>query len=272
VSRPPPLPDLDRLSTAEKDALIVGLWQTIDAMSGPPAPSPPEPADAGDLRRRISLAPPSRRAGERRRTGRHPALRRSRLLFGLLAAVGIAFGADLAIGAYQERVLAAQRQAARELENAAFAGLVVELTDVAYEADGTSYRATLRMQNSDPAAPLYIMLDPARVFVQTGLTWQGVTTMGGSGTRVVRLDGTEEMRVAFGADVEGWTELMPGYMHVLIESPMLISRSSEPTDDLIERTNRFYVYLKPQGADDAAIKRRMSFPGDPPIFIPMPPH
>jgi hypothetical protein len=54
---------------------------------------------------------------------------------------------------------------------------------------------------------------------------------------------------------------------------MLISRSSEPvSDEIIERNNRFYVYLKPQGADDSAIKRRSNFPGVPPVFIPMPPH
>jgi hypothetical protein len=53
---------------------------------------------------------------------------------------------------------------------------------------------------------------------------------------------------------------------------MLISRSSEPKDDIVERNNRFYVYLKPQGSDDAAIKRRSNFPGIPPVFIPMPPH
>jgi hypothetical protein len=61
-------------------------------------------------------------------------------------------------------------------------------------------------------------------------------------------------------------------MHMRIESDMLISRSSEPKDDIIERNNRFYVYLKPQGADDDAIKHRSNFPGTPPIFIPMPPH
>ena len=51
-------------------------------------------------------------------------------------------------------------------------------------------------------------------------------------------------------DAKDWAELMPGYMHVRVESDMLISRSSEPKDDIVERDNRFYVYLKPQGADD----------------------
>ena len=271
MTRPPPLPDLASLSNAEKDALIVSLWQTIDAMETA-EPSRPTFSDATKLRSRISQAEPSRRAREHVRTGFGAMLFEARYVLALLALIGTGFAADFAIGAYQEHALALRRQEARALENAAFAGLFVELTDVAYEPDGKSYRARLTLQNTNLAAPLYIMLDPARVFVQTGLTWQGVSTAAGSGVRVVKLDGSEDIQVVFQADIANWTELMPGYMHVRIESPMLISRSSEPTDDLVERANRFYVYLKPQGSDDAAIKKRMNFPGTPPIFIPMPPH
>jgi hypothetical protein len=278
MTRPPPLPDLDTLSLAQKDALIVSLWQTIDMMEkkaeAPATPSPAPAPEASDLRMRIRRTPPSQRARETPQAG-NPIWRAwltSKVTLGVLIAIGIGFGADLAIGAYQKHALAESRQRLRELENAAFAGLYVELADVTYEPDGKSYRARLTLQNTDPAAPLYIMLDPARVFVQTGLTWQGVGTEPGAGTRVVKLDGAEEALVTFQADVDNWTELMPGYMHVRIESLMLISRSSAPKDDLVERANRFYVYLKPRGADDAAIKRRMNFPGTPPIFIPMPPH
>src|SRR5262245_9080450 len=52
-------------------------------------------------------------------------------------------------------------------------------------------------------------------------------------------------------------------MHTRIQSDMLISQNSEPEDDIVARNNRFYVYLKPQGADDSAINRRGNFPGAP---------
>ena len=68
------------------------------------------------------------------------------------------------------------------------------------------------------------------------------------------------------------SRLTPGYMHVRIDSDVLISRRSEPGDDIIERNNRFDVYLKPQHADDAAIKRLSHFPGLPPVSILMPAH
>ena len=61
-------------------------------------------------------------------------------------------------------------------------------------------------------------------------------------------------------------------MHVRFESASLVSERSEPDDDIIERTDRYYVYLKPQGADDDSIRRRMNLAGDPPIYMPMPPH
>ncbi|VTZ21825.1 conserved hypothetical protein [Methylocella tundrae] len=118
------------------------------------------------------------------------------------------------------------------------------------------------------------MLNPPRVYVQVGLTWQEAPAQAplGSALGVVKLDGGREYSLVFQTDLKDWSQLIPGYMHVLIQSDMLISQSSEPKDDIVERDNRFYVYLKPQGADDAWIKSRSNFPGVPPIFIPMPPH
>lgn len=275
MTRPPPLPDLSRLGSAEKDELIVSLWRTLDAMEAP-ASSPTKTMESDDLRDRIGRAPPSRRALERSTTGIWARIRRRliawRLPLGILAVIAAGFTTDLAIGAYQAHALAIRRQAALELENAAFAGLSVELTDVAYEPDGKSYRARITLQNRNPAAPLYIMLDPARVFVQSGLLWKGVSTEAADSAKVIKLDDLRELQLVFQADIKDWAELMPGYMHVRVESPMLISRSSAPKDDLVERANRFYVYLKPHGADDAAISQKMNFSGAPPVFIPMPPH
>jgi len=61
-------------------------------------------------------------------------------------------------------------------------------------------------------------------------------------------------------------------MHLRVDSDMLVSQRREPTDDIVERRNRFNIYLKPHGADDASIQRRSNMPGPPPDYIPMPPH
>ncbi len=292
MRRPPPFPDLSTLTEAQKDELIVGLWETLVAIEGAGKASRPTgtvsanqgPQSAAttpstaDLRERIRQTAPSRRAQARSkgptRLGRGFEFLESKVLLVLLVAIGLGFFADFGVGWYQGHLLAAREKAALELQNAAFAGLYVELIRIAYESDGKSYRATLNMQNSTPDAPLYVMLIPARVFEQTGMTWREVPSnaLSEPSSSVVKLDGARQYSVMFQADVKDWTELIPGYMHMRIQCDMLISRSSEPKDDIVERNNRFYVYLKPQGSDDATIKRRSNFPGAPPIFIPMPPH
>jgi hypothetical protein len=285
MSPAPPLPDLSKLTDAQKNELIVSLWQTLVATdendSAPAAPAGTKDSgiSADVLRERIRrVAPPTRaptRLGVRPRLGAGLGLLESKLLMGVLLVIGAAFLVDFGIGWYQQRTLDAQHRAALALRNAAFGGLFVELVRVSYEPDGESYRATVTMQNSSAGQPLYIMLNPLRVFVQVNLTWQEVPARAPDGSQwgVVKLGGAGEYSVVFRVNARNWAELMPGYMHVRIESNMLVSRRSDPgSDDIIERNNRFYVYLKPQGADDSAIKRRSNFPGVPPVFIPMPPH
>ncbi|MEW6254388.1 MAG: hypothetical protein AB1592_00405 [Pseudomonadota bacterium] len=292
----PRLPDLSALSDAQKDELILSLWETVQAMeagaastssaSTPSASAPLTPPAAvegatrvEDLSRRLRATPPSRRgrASAPDVPGLGDGLRILNWapLHWLVLVLALAVLVDFAAGWYQRRLIAQQERAAVVLRNAAFEGLYVELERVAYEADPTTtYRATLTMQNMNAARPLYVMLNPVRVFVQSGLTWQEVSSRSPaeSPSGVVKLDGGASYSVLFEAPAKGWSELIPGYMHVLIQSDMLISLSATPDTDLVARNNRFYVYLKPHGADDAAIKARNAFPGRPPVFIPMPPH
>jgi lipoprotein-releasing system ATP-binding protein len=94
----------------------------------------------------------------------------------------------------------------------------------------------------------------------------------GASSGVIELTGRHTYQTIFEPNVEDWTELMPGYMHVRFDSDLLISERSEPTDDIVERNDPYYVYLKPHGADDRSIRERMNYPGTPPVYIPMPPH
>lgn len=282
----PPLPDLAALSDGEKDELIVSLWETLTALDGSAAasaraaPVPAQPAVDGrraELSARLARTEPSRRGhtgAARPGGGGVFAFLEWRWLQLLVLLIALGFLADYALSWWQRRALMMQQQAELVLRAAAGQGLYVELIRVAYAPDGASYRATFAMRNLNPAEPLYIMMSPVRVFVQAGLAWREVPTTAPEGTRwgVTRLDGGAEYGASFTVDVPGWSELIPGYMHVRIESDMLISRRAEPQDDIAARANRFYVYLKPLGADDAAIQARSHFPGTPPVFIPMPPH
>jgi hypothetical protein len=293
MKSPPPLPNLASLTSAQKDELIVDLWETLRAIEDPTEftqQTHPVAADArgtngdgsrpslNELRARIARSAPSQRR-PLSLSGSHRPLTRfdflvSKTALVTIAIVGLGFLADFGVGWTQHRLIDRKERAALELRNAAFSGLYLELLRVAYEPDGKSYRATVTMQNQNPTAPLYVMLDPMRVFVQTGMTWQEVPSNSASKSipRLIKLDGAKEYSIVFQADLKDWAELLPGYMHMRIQSDMLISQNSEPEDDIVARNNRFYVYLKPQGSDDSAIKRRGNFPGAPPIFIPMPPH
>jgi putative ABC transport system ATP-binding protein/macrolide transport system ATP-binding/permease protein/lipoprotein-releasing system ATP-binding protein len=52
----------------------------------------------------------------------------------------------------------------------------------------------------------------------------------------------------------------------------LISPNATPSDELFERSDSYYVYLKPWNVEDKTILQAMKFDGGPPVWIPMPPH
>lgn len=294
-ARPPaepgaPLPDLASLSGADKDALIRRLWTEVARTNGGAARldavraaldgtrTAGRSVSAGELLDELRHAATMGRARApsevRFRLGTGLGMWWAKPVLALALLAAAAFLADFGIGWYQQRTLEARRVAGLKLESAAFNRLYVELLRATLGQDQISYRATMTMQNIGAELPMYVMLTPVRVFVQSGLSWQEVPSQSvdGKGWGVVPLTGGHDYEVEFAADVEDWAELIPGYMHVRIDSDMLISLSSEPTDDIIERRNRFYIYLKPHGADDEEIRRRSNLKGEPPAFIPMPPH
>jgi hypothetical protein len=61
-------------------------------------------------------------------------------------------------------------------------------------------------------------------------------------------------------------------MHVRFAETMLVSPESRPQNEVCDRRDNYYVYLKPYDVADGAILARLHFPGKPPVWIPMPPH
>ena len=282
--------DLAGLSAADKDRLILGLWadlrderakaRALEARLAEAGGPPPEVPGGSSLLEEL------RRRGTRKgqggmatrsvtvRLGRGLGLLRSRAVIGVLAVVVLAFLLDFGLGWYQQRQLAQARLAELRLQKAAFTDLFVELKSIAYEPDGKSYRLTLTLQNLDPEQPIYVMLSPIRVFEQSGLVWHEVPARApaSQSTMVVELTDRYSFQTIFEPNLKDWTELIPGYMHIRFDNNLLISQRSEPETDIVERDDASYVYLKPHGADDEAIRRRMNSTGTPPVYIPMPPH
>jgi putative ABC transport system ATP-binding protein/macrolide transport system ATP-binding/permease protein/lipoprotein-releasing system ATP-binding protein len=89
---------------------------------------------------------------------------------------------------------------------------------------------------------------------------------------VLKIEGKQAYRYHFDARVRDFAQLLPNYMHVRFAGTMLVSPSSIPKDDVFERKDNYYVYLKPFDVTDEVVAKRMRFSGKPPVWIPMPPH
>lgn len=182
-------------------------------------------------------------------------------------------GVNQAVALYQHQRIDQTQQARQALEETALSRLRADIEDVTPGPD-RSFRLTLYLWNVTGDSPIYVLTPSVRAYVQVGPLWQEVPLRSTDGLdgRVIEVTGKQKYTYVFDPDVKKFEELLSGYMHVRFTNAMLVSQRSEPEDDLVERTDNYYVYLKPSGADDAAILRKMKFPGKPPLWIPMPPH
>ncbi len=90
---------------------------------------------------------------------------------------------------------------------------------------------------------------------------------------MLSIDGRQTFNYVFDASIKEFTQLLPNYMHVRFSGTMLVSASNGmANDDVFERKDNYYVYLKPFDVADDVVLKRMKFSGKPPVWIPMPPH
>jgi putative ABC transport system ATP-binding protein/macrolide transport system ATP-binding/permease protein/lipoprotein-releasing system ATP-binding protein len=181
---------------------------------------------------------------------------------------------DFAVAKFQQ--IQARDRSARiaKLADLALSTLQGDIRSVADRGDGR-YELTVSLQNVAGDQLIYVMSPDMRAYVQVGKLWQEVPLKpaddDGAGG-VLRIDRAHLYHYLFDARVNDFAQLLPSYMHVCFSDTMLVSPSRVPRDDLFERRDNYYVYLKPfDVADDVALKR-MRFPGKPPVWIPMPPH
>jgi ABC-type lipoprotein export system ATPase subunit len=193
----------------------------------------------------------------------------------LLAAAVILGGillADFGVEKYQ--AMRVRERAARiaALQHLALNSLRGDVQSVADLGDGR-YELTTYLQNVGEA-PVYVMSPDMRAYVQVRTTWQEVPMqpLDESANGVLKIEGKQSYRYLLDARVRDFMQLLPNYMHVRFSGTMLVSPSSTPKDDVFERKDNYYVYLKPFDVSDEAVARRMRFSGKPPVWIPMPPH
>ncbi len=181
--------------------------------------------------------------------------------------------ADFGVAKYQEKQVRERGERLAKLADLALNSLQGEVRSVADLGEGR-YELAVSLMNAGGDGPIYVMAPDMRGYVQVGRVWREVPLAASQGDAagVRRIDGEAIYRYVFEARVKGFTQLLPDYMHVRFSDTMLVSPSAAPKEDVFERRDNYYVYLKPYDIDDAAVARRMKFPGKPPLWIPMPPH
>ena len=181
--------------------------------------------------------------------------------------------ADFAVAKYQDLQVRERGARIAALQHVALNSLRGDVQSVADLGNGR-YELTTYLQNVGGDQPIYVMSPDMRAYVQVGSAWQEVamTPADGTATGVAKIDGRQTYRYVLDARVLDFTQLLPNYMHVRFSGTMLVSPSSTPKDDVFERRDNYYVYLKPFDVADEVVLKRMRFPGKPPVWIPMPAH
>jgi len=236
------------------------------ALAAPRRPSRPPPAAPAMAPARRS-APASVRLGSNLLPGLQTFLMTAAVVLGAILV------ADFAIARYQDLQLRERASRIAALRHLALNGLRGDVQSV-IDLGGGRYELTTYLQNVGADRPLYVMAADMRAYVQVGSLWQEVSMSpadaGADG--VQRIDGRQTYRYLFDASLRDFAQLLPNYMHVRFSGTMLVSPSSAPKDDVFERKENYYVYLKPFDVADEVVLKRMRFAGKPPVWIPMPPH
>jgi energy-coupling factor transporter ATP-binding protein EcfA2 len=181
--------------------------------------------------------------------------------------------AGYGVGRYQQMRLEEARRKHSELETLALSSLRSDVQSVRELGDGR-YELTLYLWNVRGGKPIFVMSSGVQAYVQVGSVWQELRLKpeDAGANSVLEIVGKQLYRYSFEAHPEKYTELLPHYMHVRFADNMLVSPQSNPRDDLFERKDNYYVYLKPCNVDDKVILKDVKFDGTPPVWIPMPPH
>ena len=196
---------------------------------------------------------------------------RRRLLEGGVAA-GLALVAGA--GAWGQWWRGQQRRALQhrdQLQRLAFSGLSAELTALERLGQG-GCRGTIAVDNLDRLQALYLLPLDVQLYVQQGSRLNPYAAAWSEDSRsVLAVEQPAGLHVDLLDLPDRFTELVPGYMHVRLDVTYAISDRPDPDAVPVERRDSFFVYLLPLNPDPERIAQN-AFPGEVPLFIPMPPH
>lgn len=168
---------------------------------------------------------------------------------GIVLAVIIAgfFLVDFAVGYKQSRILEERRAMKKKNERLAYYLERTSIEEITYTGTGNGYTMRLRFENVRPDEEMWIMVYAVKVFVQAGTLWKEVSVndmrMKRGDYTVERLNDPYRMTVKFDMPHKNFMELIPGHMHVKVNSLSYISADAVTKQDIIEKSEDMFIYV-----------------------------
>jgi hypothetical protein len=193
----------------------------------------------------------------------------------LLLIIAAALGTDYVVGYKENKILKQKAELKKKLDFLALYALRSDVKDIVYAGD--RYKIILRYENPFTEDEIYVMTPTIRALVQVGTSWREVPVHNPGdkpgNTAVVKLNKTMLVEKFIEVPFKNFEQVLPGYMHVRINSISYVSSNSISKEDIAERNEDFYVYLKPYYEKNSDVAKNYAFTSNKaPIWIPMPPH
>ena len=201
--------------------------------------------------------------------------KRYKIIFVIILVPLALFALDYAVGYKQNKILAEKAAQKRKIEQLAWYSLRGDVRSVSYE--GRRYRIAIRFENAFPEDEMYIMLPQVRCLVQVGTLWKEVPVYEPDNakpdTSVIKLEGARTIEKLIEVPFKNYEQVLPGYIHVRLNTISYVSSNAVSRDDIVEKNEDFYIYLRPYDADLKNMAKKYTFThNEVPVFIPMPPH
>lgn len=202
--------------------------------------------------------------------------KRYKVIASLAVIILAVFAIDYLVGYKQNRLLEDRKALKKKMERLAWYSLESSIIDVTYLRE--RYRAKLAYgKNLSSGEDLYVMTPAIRCFVQVGTIWKEVPVheveTNPREAAVMKLEKPMLIEKVIEVPFRNFEEIMPGYMHVRINSVSYVASDAISKEDIAEKNEDFYIYLKPYYADDREVAKKFRFVNDVvPVWIPMPPH
>lgn len=207
-------------------------------------------------------------------------LRKRKSVAVVLCIIAVFFSVDYYVGQKQESVIKEREAQKQRLERLAFYMVFPDIKD-AWDIHGApeSYQAVLNIDNLADE-PVYATYPEVRAYVQSGTFWTEVPVRDKDNKQheqIIKLEKGQHLYnkiVTIKRDLKYTYYQMYGYMHVRFHISMfVVPQSVFKEEEVIERVNDVYIYLKPFYITDKDILKQVTFVDNKvPVMIPMPPH